>query len=53
MDPASASMGEFIQRHYIAHYPELLKTETDPANREILKSLLAEERRLDEREGVE
>jgi hypothetical protein len=53
MDTASASMGEFIQRHNIAHYLELLKTKTDPAKRKILKSLLAEERRLDEREGVE
>ena len=41
----TASMGEFVQRHNIAHYVELLKTETDPAKREILQRLLAEERR--------
>ena len=47
----TASMGEFVQRHNIAHYLELLKTETDPARREILQSLLAEERRQ-QREGA-
>jgi hypothetical protein len=39
------SIGKFIQRHNIAHYEELLKTEADPAKREILQGLLAEERR--------
>ena len=47
----TVSMGEFIQRHNIAHYLELLKAETDPAKREILLSLLADERRQ-RREGA-
>ena len=41
----TVSVVEFVQRHNIAHYVELLKTETDPAKREILQRLLAEERR--------
>jgi hypothetical protein len=37
-------MDTFIKRQNIAHYLELLKTENDPTKREILKTLLAEEK---------
>jgi hypothetical protein len=36
-------MEHFIERHNIAHFKDLLKTETDPAKRGVLHNLLAEE----------
>ena len=34
----------FIERQNITHYLDLLKSESDPAKRETLQKLLAEER---------
>jgi hypothetical protein len=39
MDP----MEHFIERQNIAHYNDLLETETDPAKRAMLLTLLGEE----------
>jgi hypothetical protein len=36
-------MGDFVERHNIAHYRDRLKTETDPFKRMILHDLLAGE----------
>jgi hypothetical protein len=36
-------MQDFIERQNIAHFKDLLKTETDPARRGVVLKLLAEE----------
>ena len=35
------AMNAFVERQNIVHYIELLKTETDPAKRKVVSTLLA------------
>ncbi len=37
-------MEKFVERQNIAHFADLLRTETDPTKREMLQRLLAEEK---------
>jgi hypothetical protein len=42
-DPQEALVEKFVERQNIAKFKNLLKTETDPGQRELLQRLLADE----------
>ena len=44
-------MSDFVHRENLARYKRLLEQTTDPADRERLKQLLAEERRSSDSQG--